>query len=484
MDEIVDNQPLVIIDNDESENIETLDLTHPYLKYKELAGILYLDKTFGKKGKKYLYKCKPYDRTLPCLLIPYEVEIGFQKNFENKYILFEYTDISCKPLQGILKRTIGSVNINDEEHYFEYLLYGSYLQLTQTPIKSCVRNYTRIYNPSSIIDILYKYYKSKKVIHENIFTIDGNDCIEHDDAISICFDKETQLQKISIYISNVHVWFEEMDLWKLFNNESKTVYFPGSRRSMLPSIFTDNFCNLLKGQYRIVLCYNFYVNNDGEIVNVIIENVVVKIQNNYIYESEELLKQNDYLELLKISKQMDSNIINSYDVVKHWMIQVNKFIGSRFIDEKLNGIFLSSFEKSYEKILHEKINGYYTPHYSMDISSKYLQVTSPMRRFVDILNSMKINRGLFIKGENFYIQWLENFDKFNTKFMNIKHIEKKCEMIHMLREQPNFEKEFELKKVYDGLYTVIGLNRFIFNDDNVTKIKFIESRGKIKKILY
>ena len=71
----------------------------------------------------------------------------------------------------------------------------------------------------------------------------------------------------------------------------------------------------------------------------------------------------------------------------------------------------------------------------MDISSKYLQVTSPMRRFIDILNSMKINRGLFIIGENFYNQWLENFDKSNTKFMNIKHIEKKCEMIHMLRNK-------------------------------------------------
>ena len=484
MDEIIENEPLIIIDNSDEENIETLDLTHPYLKYKELAGILYLDKTFGKKGKKYLYKCKPYDRTLPCLLIQYEVEIGFKKNFENKYILFEYVDISCKPLQGILKRTIGSVNINDEEYYFEYLLYGNYLQLSQTPIKSCVRNYSRIYNPSSIIDILYKYYKSKKVIHENIFTIDGNDCIEHDDAISICFDKETKLQKISIYISNVHVWLEEMDLWKLLNSELKTIYLPGSRRSMLPSILTDNFCNLIKHQYRIVLCYQFYINNDGKIENIIIENIVAKIQNNFVYESEELLKNNDYLELLKVSKQMDSSIENSYDVVKYWMIQVNKFISTRFIDEKLDGIFLSSFEKSYEKILYEKINGYYTPHYSMDISSKYLQVTSPMRRFIDILNSLKINKGLFDKGENFYIQWLEKFDESNTKFMNIKHIEKKCEMIHMLREQPNFEKEFKLEKVYDGLYKVIGLNRFIFNDDNVTKIKFIEHNGKIKKVLY
>lgn len=484
MDEIVEKEPLVIIDNDENENIETLDLTHPYLKYKELAGILYLDKTFGKKGKKYLYKCKPYDRTLPCLLIPYEVEIGFQKNFENKYILFEYSDISCKPLHGVLKRTIGSVNLNDEEYYFEYLLYGNYLQLSQSTMKSSIRSFYKNYNTSSILDVLYKYYKTKKVINENIFTIDGNDCIEHDDAMSICFDKDKKLHKISIYISNVHIWLEEMDLWKLFNNELKTIYLPGSRRSMLPSILTDNFCNLIKHQYRIVLCYNFYINEIGEIVNVIIENVVVKIQNNYIYESEELLKNNDYLELLNISQKMDSNIINSYDVVKHWMVQVNKFVGSQFIHENLNGIFLSSFEKSYEKILHEKINGYYIPHYSMIISSKYLQVTSPMRRFIDILNSMKVNRGLFIKGENFYTQWLEKFDESNTKFMNIKHIEKKCEMIHLLREQPNFEKEFKLEKVHNELYKIVGLNRFIFHKDFVIGIKFIEHNGKIKKILY
>ena len=69
--------------------------------------------------------------------------------------------------------------------------------------------------------------------------------------MSICFDKETQLQKISIYISNVHVGLKKWFI-KLFNNELKTIYFPGSRRSMLPSIFTDNFCNLLKGQYRMV----------------------------------------------------------------------------------------------------------------------------------------------------------------------------------------------------------------------------------------
>lgn len=484
MDEIVEKETLVIIDNAESENIETLDLTHPYLKYKELAGILYLDKTFGKKGKKYLYKCKPYDKTLPCLLIPYEVEIGFQKNFENKYILFEYSSITCKPLQGVLKRTIGSVNINDEEYYFEYLLYGNHLQLNQSMMKSSIRIFYKNYNISSILDVLYKYYKTKKVIHENIFTIDSNDCIDHDDAMSICFDKERQLKKISIYISNVHVWLEEMDLWKLLNNELKTIYLPGSRRSMLPSILTDNFCNLIKHQYRIVLCYNFYINESGELIDTIIENVVVKIQNNFVYESEELLKNNDYLELLKVTKQMDSSIVNSYDLVKYWMVHVNKFVGSRFIDENIYGIYLTCFEKSYENLLYEKINNHYNPFYTLNSSSKYIQVTSPMRRFVDILNSLKVNGGLFIKGENFINNWFENIEKNNEKIKNIKHIEKKCEMIHMLREQPNFEKEFTLEKVHSELYKVVGLNRFIFYKDFALTIKFIEHNGKIKKVLY
>ena len=54
MDEIIENEPLIIIDNSDEENIETLDLTHPYLKYKELAGILYLDMPKGAPVTSYL----------------------------------------------------------------------------------------------------------------------------------------------------------------------------------------------------------------------------------------------------------------------------------------------------------------------------------------------------------------------------------------------------------------------------------------------
>ena len=100
MDEIIENEELVIIDNNTQENAETINIDHPYLKYNELAGILYLDKTFGKKGCKYLYKCKPYDKMLPCLLVPYGNDIGFQKNVVNKYILFKFENVTAKPMTG------------------------------------------------------------------------------------------------------------------------------------------------------------------------------------------------------------------------------------------------------------------------------------------------------------------------------------------------------------------------------------------------
>ena len=56
-------------DNDINDlSIETDNL----LNIQQIPGFLMLDKTFGKKGKKYFYKVKPFDRNLPSLIIPYE----------------------------------------------------------------------------------------------------------------------------------------------------------------------------------------------------------------------------------------------------------------------------------------------------------------------------------------------------------------------------------------------------------------------------
>ena len=63
-------------------------------KYKsELHGLLMLDRTYGKKCKRYLYKVVPSNKDFPSLLIPYDKKIEFSKELINKYIYYSLTII-------------------------------------------------------------------------------------------------------------------------------------------------------------------------------------------------------------------------------------------------------------------------------------------------------------------------------------------------------------------------------------------------------
>jgi hypothetical protein len=61
---------------------------------KYLAGILILEKnkTFGRtpNKKRLYYSCIPHDKHLPTFLVPYDIDIGFEKVFPNKYVLFRF----------------------------------------------------------------------------------------------------------------------------------------------------------------------------------------------------------------------------------------------------------------------------------------------------------------------------------------------------------------------------------------------------------
>ena len=60
MFDIIDNKPLVI---------------HSLIKESEqTAGVLSLQKTFGRCGKKFYYQCIPNDKRLPHVLIPYSIK--------------------------------------------------------------------------------------------------------------------------------------------------------------------------------------------------------------------------------------------------------------------------------------------------------------------------------------------------------------------------------------------------------------------------
>ena len=67
----------------------------------------------------------------------------------------------------------------------------------------------------------------------------------------------------------------------------------------------------------------------------------------------------------------------------------------------------------------------------------------------------------------------------NEKIRYMKHVEKKSEMIHLLRREENNEKEFIVHKVYDGIYKIDELQRFVFSEGQIFSVKFRENNGKI-----
>ena len=62
-------------------------ISSPYREATEIGGVLLVaEKTYGRVKEKLLYKCIPYEKNLPCFLIPYEDRsLGFSKLKQNKY---------------------------------------------------------------------------------------------------------------------------------------------------------------------------------------------------------------------------------------------------------------------------------------------------------------------------------------------------------------------------------------------------------------
>jgi exoribonuclease R len=50
--------------------------------------------------------------------------------------------------------------------------------------------------------------------------------------------------KISIYISNVPLWMEELDLWNSFSERISTIYLPDRKRPMMPLALSNCVCSL------------------------------------------------------------------------------------------------------------------------------------------------------------------------------------------------------------------------------------------------
>jgi exoribonuclease R len=424
--------------------------------------------------------------------------MGFSKVFVNLYVTIIFSEWNDKHPHGILTNIIGNVDILD--NFYEYQLYCKSLNISlqkfQKATSKAIQNKS---NNVFIENIKEKYKTIEDRTNKNewsIFSIDPKGCLDFDDAFSIKkMDNHENMDRymLSIYIANVSVWLDALNLWESFSKRVSTIYLPEKRRPMIPTILSEGLCSLQQNVTRIALTMDIIIENN-EIVDIKYSNCFIKLYKNYIYEEYQLLMDINYILLLDITRNLSKKfkyihtIKDSHDVVTYLMIFMNYKCALKMLDFN-NGIFRSTIIKeninvpnnlpeevnNFIKIWHSTaghyvdgsniINSYETHHGILDMEA-YIHITSPIRRLVDLLNMIQFqkNMGLINLSEGvykFYDNWLKDLDYINTTMRSIRKIQTDCSLLDLCNNNPDIVNNIYEGYIFDKINRNDGLYQYI-----------------------
>ena len=481
-------------------------IIHSGIRNSIIPGVLLLkdNKTFGRhKNGKLLYKCYPDDKRLPGFLIPYDIKnAGFSKVFSNHYITFQFSDWTDKHPYGTIMQTIGSVD--ELFHYYEYQLYckslNSSIQKFTKETSSSLKMHSQSQN--QLIDTISNKYAFEDRTSWNIFSIDPANSLDFDDAFSLQVLDQDKIQ-LSIYISNVTIWIDILQLWESFSKRISTIYLPDRKRPMLPTILSDCLCSLQADQIRFAFTMDLFIVKDT-IVDIKYSNCKIKLSKNYVYEESALFKNNDYQMILQHVKVLSkkykylTNIKDSHDVVAYLMIMMNYQTAKKMLEFK-NGIFRSTVMKTDQNVVNHDLpedvekfikiwnsavgqyvmykEGEQFNHVILEVDA-YIHITSPIRRLVDLLNIIQIQKNLGLielseKATCFYNNWLNELEYINSTMRSIRKIQNDCSLLHSCTSNPEI-----MDKIYDGFIFV----KLVRNDCLFQYIVYLPSLKLTSKI--
>ena len=478
-------------------NQDKLEFIHSSTRINEnIPAVLVLadNKTYGREnkridGKTYtmktyqgrlLYKCIPDDTRIPIFLVPYEIkQLGFSKVFNNLYVTIRYKQWDDKHPIGNISQIIGPVDILD--NFYEYQLYCKSLNAsiqkfnkdTNKAIKSKTLAEQKEHD-SFIASICKKYPQIEDRTDWKIFTIDSATTLDYDDGFSLKKLNDNQ-SLLSIYIANVTIWIDSLNLWSSFSQRISTIYLPDRKRPMLPTILSDGLCSLQAGQRRFAFVMDIILDDKLTILSVKYSNALIKVFKNFAYEEPLLFNDPDYNALFYITKQMShrykyiNNVRNSHELVSYLMIFMNYHCAQELLKENI-GIFrstiikkevelpinlpdeVSQFIKIWSSSCGQYINLETTKmkdlrHDILEMDA-YIHITSPIRRLVDLLNMIKFNFRLIPLSSDafeFYDKWIEQIDYINVTMRAIRKVQADCSLLDTCYNTPDI-----LDKTFDG----------------------------------
>jgi len=474
-----------------------VSLQRSYYRTNQIPGVLLLNgnKTYGRQGKRLLYKCIPDDKRLPHFLIPFEMKSDFNKDYKDKYVVFKYVHWENKHPYGVLTETIGNVDML--ENFYEYQLYCNNLHMSISSFNKDVKH--ALQKEGNIINNVCQAHTFDDHRDKYVFSIDPKNSSDFDDAF--CIEKNENTTTLFVYISDVVDIIDHLDLWKSFSERVATIYLPDKRRPMLPTMLSDSICSLQKDKDRLSVCFEFRYNNNYDIEYSNIYRAIINVNENFEYEEKKLITNRTYKQLLEFTRCLDKDISNSRDVVPYWMVHTNKHCSNHLLTHK-TGFFRSSqyinnnvdealgqkhISKKEAMVIHHWNNviGHYVyyndnENLSHEImkNSNYVHATSPIRRLVDILNHIDMfhNLGLILgKGARaFHSHWLDKLEYLNTATRSIRKVQNDCSLLDLCYKQP---------QCIDKEYKCILFDKIQKTDGSYSYVVYIEELNMMSKYI-
>ena len=268
-------------------------------------------------------------------------------------------------------------------------------------------------------------------------TIDPLSSKDFDDAIGVQITESGYI--LSVYIANVPLWLDFLGLWDSFSNRVATIYLPDRKLPMMPTILSDTLCSLKEGCSRFALSLDLHLTSDFKIIRWELLNTAIKVSINLRYDTVKMINNTTYKKIHEIvNKLCDDtpyidNVKSCHDTVAYLMITMNHYCAQYMFDNKI-GIYRSMTFGGTELPEHLKdkniinfLKGWHgsggkyskfedmVKHDALNLD-KYLHITSPIRRLVDLINMIQLQRMINITtlssaAEEFHKKWTKSSQK-------------------------------------------------------------------------
>jgi exoribonuclease R len=338
---------------------------------------------------------------------------------------------------------------------------------------------TKLYKYMRDFDFSYDIEKLRESYDDIVITIDPLDSTDLDDGFTLNFNGDIVNLDIHIADPTSYFDFEKEYTWKLIEELSSrisTCYIPidGKIKHLLPEI-NINGNNLLElstliGKNKRAISFCFDINIVTGQVNMKIKKTILNNILNNTYENydkkinEDIIYKNKLINLCDFMikkiicnvKITDSDKINfSHKLIEIFMIWTNYYAGE-YLSENKNKMFVRTQEKyldintkipeyaksflnvgaKYNYVDFKNDNIYY--HYSLGIKN-YCHVTSPMRRFIDMVNHLLLHN--LDNKEEIYYKFIKifNTDEINNTLSKYKKLANGYEILKHLKINNTFK---------------------------------------------